>query len=297
MISYKRSVGLIISHILAIFGFVSIINNSNPWYLFFEILIWHNICGLGITAGAHRLWTHRSYKATNFLKWFLMILNSISNQGHLIYWCRDHRTHHKYSDREEDPHSSLYGFFYSHMGWLLTKKPKKVVDAGKKIPIDDLYRDDVVMFQYNLFPWWNLFWCFLVPTMYGKWRLDSYWEGFLIFGIFRWLWTMHSTWCVNSFAHFYGYRPYNDQIEARESWITSILAVGEGWHNYHHKYPYDYATSEYGIFYQWNPTKLFIDTMYYLGQAYDLKRVKNVKKIDYISQKKKHKDTNLLKNI
>ena len=204
MISYERILTFSIAHILAIFGFIYCINNPNPIYLFFEIFLWHNLLGLGITAGAHRLWSHKSYKATKLLKYFLMILNSICNQGHLIYWCRDHRTHHKYSDTEKDPHSSLYGFFYSHIGWLLIKKPNEVIEAGKKIPFDDLYQDDVVMFQYKLFPWWNLFWCFLVPTFYGKWRLDSYWEGFLIFGVFRWLITMHSTWCVNSISHFYG---------------------------------------------------------------------------------------------
>ncbi|ETV90559.1 hypothetical protein H310_14684 [Aphanomyces invadans] len=49
-------------------------------------------------------------------------------------------------------------------------------------------------------------------------------------------------------------------------------AIGEGWHNYHHRYPTDYATSEFGMLYQWNPSKVFIDIMAAIGQAYDLKR-------------------------
>lgn len=273
---YERILFFIIGHLLAIFGIIKTFSYS-PVNLWLELLLWHNLCGIGITAGAHRLWSHRSYKANPILKWFLMILNSACNQGHLIYWCRDHRTHHRHSDTEADPHSSLYGFFYAHMGWLITKKPEAVKKAGKKISIKDLENDEVVMFQYRLYPWWNYFWCFIVPMIYGKWRLGSYWDGFLIFGILRWLITMHSTWCVNSVAHFFGYHPYNDKPPS-ESWITSLLAIGEGWHNYHHRYPYDYATSEFGIFQQWNPTKLFIDCMWYLGLAYDLKRVKNVKK-------------------
>ena len=245
-------------------------------YLWLELYWWWSFCGLGITAGAHRLWSHRSYKAKPILQWFLMILNSICNQGHLIYWCRDHRIHHKHSDTEKDPHSSVHGFFYAHMGWLLIHKPEIVKEAGKSISIEDLKNNPIVMFQYNLYPWWNFIWCFIIPMLYGKWRLGNYWDGFLIFGMLRWVLTLHATWCVNSVAHFFGYRPYKN-IPPTESLATSVLAVGEGWHNYHHRFPFDYSASEYGIFKQYNPTKLFIDTMNYLELAYDLKRVQKNK--------------------
>ena len=271
--SKKRIIIFTISHLLAVCGGIHFYNIFSP-FLLFQLFMWYHISSLGITAGAHRLWTHRSYKATLPIKILLMIFNSISNQGHLIYWCRDHRTHHRYSDTIADPHSSMHGFFYAHMGWLIYKKPKEVIEAGKKINLDDLYNDSVVMFQYKLYPWWNIFWCFGFPTLYGKWMFNSYWIGFIIFGVLRWKLVLHSTWCVNSVAHFYGYRPYQN-IPPTESRITALLAMGEGWHNYHHTYPYDYATSEHGIFQQWNPTKLFIDTLYSLGLVYDLKRVKH----------------------
>lgn len=51
-----------------------------------------------------------------------------------------------------------------------------------------------------------------------------------------------------------------------------VGALGEGWHNWHHKYPFDYAASEFGVSKQFNPTKLFIDTCCYLGLASDRKR-------------------------
>jgi stearoyl-CoA desaturase (delta-9 desaturase) len=167
------------------------------------------------------------------------------------------------------------------MGLLLTSTPEAVIRAEENISIKDLEDDYVVMFQYNLYPWWNIFWCFVIPTLYGKWRLGSYFDGFLIFGVLRWILSFHSTCCVNSVAHFFGYKPYNDNPPT-ESWITSFIAVGEGWHNYHHQYPYDYATSEFGILQllqllqQWNPTKLFIDIMYHLGLAYDLKQTNTI---------------------
>lgn len=271
----SRIIILSFAHLLSIIGIYQFYNIFS-FSLLCQLIGWHTITGFGITAGAHRLWSHKSYEATITAKIILMILNSICNQAHLLYWCKDHRTHHKHSDTIADPHSSMHGFFYAHIGWLLYKKSDEVIFAGKQINIDDLYKDKVVMFQYNLYPWWNIFWCYIFPTLYGKYILNSYWNGFIIFGILRWVILLHCTWCVNSVAHFYGYRPYKN-IPPTETLLTSIVALGEGSHNFHHTYPYDYATSEYGIFGNWNPTKLFIDIMYYMGLVYNLKRVKYIK--------------------
>lgn len=54
--------------------------------------------GVGITGGVHRLWAHRSYKATYPLRLWLMLSNSIANQGSIWHWARDHRVHHKHSE-------------------------------------------------------------------------------------------------------------------------------------------------------------------------------------------------------
>jgi stearoyl-CoA desaturase (delta-9 desaturase) len=80
---------------------------------------------------------------------------------------------------------------------------------------------------------------------------------------------LNATWCVNSVAHFYGTRPYKPNIPPAENTFVSAIAGGEGYHNYHHSYPKDYATSEYGILKQWNPSKLFIDCFAMIGWVYD----------------------------
>ncbi|VDM94390.1 unnamed protein product [Onchocerca ochengi] len=51
----------------------------------------------------------------------------------------------------------------------------------------------------------------------------------------------------------------------------AVSAMGEGGHNYHHTFPQDYRTSEYVL--HFNVTKLFIDTLVFLGLAYDMKVV------------------------
>lgn len=48
--------------------------------------------------------------------------------------------------------------------------------------------------------------------------------------------------------------------------------IGEGWHNYHHVFPWDYKTAE--LFnYRYNVTTAFIDFFAKIGWAKDLKTV------------------------
>ncbi|KAE9109434.1 hypothetical protein PF010_g11546 [Phytophthora fragariae] len=235
------------------------------------VLLWV-AAGLGITAGAHRLWSHRGYKAKLPLRVVLMLCNSMAFEGTIFEWSRDHRVHHKASDTTADPHNSGRGLFFSHMGWVMVRKHKNVRAAGKKLDFSDLLADPVVTFQMRHYLKTVLLMCYVVPTAMGYYMGDA-WAGFWVGGIFRHVWVLHTTWMVNSVAHFFGYKPYDRKINPVENLIVSIGALGEGYHNYHHKYPSDYATSEWGLLSgQYNPTKAFIDFCAIIGQAYDLKR-------------------------
>ena len=239
--------------------------------LLFAFILWP-ISGLGITAGAHRLWAHRSYKATLPVRVFLMLCNCMANEGSIYHWSRDHRVHHKHSETDADPHNATRGLFFSHMGWLFVKKHPSVVTAGKKFNHDDLMSDPVVRIQKMCDPWLALFMCFVFPGLVGMLWGESFWNGYWVAGALRYVFVLHVTWCVNSLAHFWGEHPYDPKSWPAENPLVSFLALGEGWHNWHHKYPFDYATSELGIFEQYNPTKLFIDTCCFFGLASDRKR-------------------------
>nr|CCA17242.1 acylCoA desaturase 1 putative [Albugo laibachii Nc14] len=196
----------------------------------------------------------------------------MSFQGSIFTWSRDHRVHHKESDSDGDPHNASRGFFFAHIGWIMVRKHPNVLLAGKKLNHDDLLKDPIVSFQSRYYLLTALVICYGIP-MYTGHLLGSMMNGFWVGAVFRHVWVLHMTWCVNSVAHFFGYRPYNENSRARENVFVSICAIGEGYHNYHHKYPFDYATSEGGIFFgQWNPTKCFIDFCALMGWAYDLKR-------------------------
>jgi stearoyl-CoA desaturase (delta-9 desaturase) len=85
-----------LAHVAAVIGLYSL-QFCHKYTLLWAFILWP-ISGLGITGGVHRLWSHRSYKATFSLRLFLMLANSIANQGSIWHWSRDHRVHHKYSE-------------------------------------------------------------------------------------------------------------------------------------------------------------------------------------------------------
>lgn len=103
--------------------------------------------GIGGSSGAHRLWTHRAYKANLKLRILLCFFQTLGLQTPIYDWARDHRVHHKFTDTDADPHNAARGFFYSHMGWLLVRKSPEVIRAGKVIDMSDITSDRVVMFQ------------------------------------------------------------------------------------------------------------------------------------------------------
>lgn len=110
------------------------------------------IGGLGVTGGAHRLWSHRSYKATTPMRIILMLCFSLSGQNTLYDWVRDHRVHHKFSETDADPHNSNRGFFFAHVGWLMMHKHPEVIKKGNLLDMSDILNDPVVQFhqKYNI---------------------------------------------------------------------------------------------------------------------------------------------------
>ncbi|KAK7249851.1 fatty acid desaturase [Aureococcus anophagefferens] len=268
--NYPMGIYISLCHYWAVIGLFRVTSCMLPTLLWAYIL-WP-ITGLGITAGVHRLWSHRSYEAGKVVRCTLMLFNSIANQGSIYHWARDHRVHHKHSETDADPHNATRGFFFAHMGWLYVKKHPDIMVEGKKLDFSDLSRDGFVMFQKHLDPWFTLFMCFVFPALVAKFGWgENFWNAFWVAGALRYVVVLHCTWLVNSAAHFFGDHPYDDQWPAENPFV-SLASIGEGWHNWHHKYPYDYAASEFGIGSQFNPTKLFIDGAAALGLVWNRKR-------------------------
>ncbi|KAM8924471.1 stearoyl-CoA desaturase [Pelodytes ibericus] len=269
-IVWRNVILMTLLHVGALYGTLFIPSAS---YL---TLAWSMVCfllsALGVTAGAHRLWSHRSYKAKLPLRIFLAVSNSMAFQNDIFEWARDHRAHHKYSETDADPHNAVRGFFFSHIGWLLLRKHPDVIEKGKKLDLSDLKNDKVVMFQRRHYKKSILLMCFIMPTVV-PWYFwgESLSVAFYVPCILRYTLVLNATWLVNSAAHMFGNRPYDKTINPRENPFVAIGAIGEGFHNYHHTFPYDYSSSEFGV--RYNLTTCFIDLMCMLGLANDCKRV------------------------
>jgi stearoyl-CoA desaturase (delta-9 desaturase) len=202
------------------------------------------------------------------MKIILMIFTCIANQKSIYHWARDHRVHHKGSDTNADPHNIENGFFFAHIGWFFYKKHPDVIAMGKTIDFTDLEKDKIVQFQKKYYLPLSLAFCYYLPAIIGHIFFQNMINGLIVGGFTRHVLTLHSTWCVNSFAHSFGYKPYNPKIKPAENIFVSFVSLGEGQHNLHHTKPYNYKASETPIF---NFTTYFIDFMYYIGQAYKLK--------------------------
>lgn len=261
----------VLGHVLAVFGAV-VYGPRATWGSWGFYLVIYLLSGLGVTAGAHRYWTHKTYKATRPFQIALMLFNCISMQNNIIEWSRDHRVHHKYTETDADPHNATRGFFFAHIGWLLMKKHPQVFIKGKNVDISDLRRDPVLMFQYRYY----LQLCFLFSVflpVFIPWLLwgEDLVVAFFVLFVFRYVMTLQPTWLVNSAAHLWGSRPYDGHINPRDNRFVCVAAIGEGWHNYHHTFPYDYSTGEWGP--KFNLTTVVIDLMALLGLVYDRKQV------------------------
>ena len=267
-IVWPNIIKFIILHSLALYGIT--ILPSLSWQSWLFLLVTYQVSGAGITAGAHRLWSHKTYKAKTPLRLFLAIANSMAGENSIYVWTRDHRTHHKCSETVGDPHNASRGFFFAHMGWLLVRKHPAVIRAGKTINMADLETDPIVMFQHKHYIPCFLISSFILPTIIPHlWWGESLTTAYFM-SVVRYVAVLHFTWLVNSAAHFYGMKPYDVTIGPTENMAVSVLAMGEGFHNYHHTFPYDYSTSEWGF--SFNVTTLFIDAMAAIGQAYDLRK-------------------------
>ncbi|XP_050508789.1 (11Z)-hexadec-11-enoyl-CoA conjugase-like [Diabrotica virgifera virgifera] len=261
---------VIFYHTLAVYGIWKIVTLQSMWQTLLFNTIFYFFALIGVTGGAHRLWSHRAYKVTLPMKLLMMFICTAAYQDSIHNWARDHRLHHKYTDTDADPHNSRRGFFFCHIGWLMVKKHPDVISKGKTIDLSDIKGDRLIMLQNKYFfkiaPILGLVLPTLIPYYFWGETLSV---SFLV-TVVRLLLSLHATFSINSFAHLYGTKPYDRTINPTESNVLKAIAVGEGWHNYHHTFPWDYRAAEFQNHFL-NLTTTFLDFWALFGQVYDQK--------------------------
>ncbi|KAL9709531.1 hypothetical protein Ac2012v2_007270 [Leucoagaricus gongylophorus] len=222
---------------------------------------------LGITAGYHRLWSHRSYTASVPLRLFLLSGGSSAIQGSCLWWAKAHRSHHRYTDSDLDPYNSTRGLLWTHVGWILFKTELRTGAAS--VDISDLNKDPLVRWQHTWYFLLAMTWGLFVPILVSGYGWGDWKGGVCFVGAARLTLAHHSTFCINSIAHYLGSTPYDDQLSPRDHLLSALLTMGEGYHNFHHQFPMDYRNAY--LWYQWDPTKWFIMTCSFFGMAKNLR--------------------------
>ncbi|KAG8986633.1 hypothetical protein FRB90_003857, partial [Tulasnella sp. 427] len=184
-------------------------------------VVWYIITALGITAGYHRLWAHRSYNATKALEVWLALAGAGAVQGSIKWWSRGHRAHHRYTDTDLDPYSAHKGLWWSHMGWMLVKPRRKPGVAD----ISDLSKNKVVRWQHDYYVWLLILMSYVLPTVIPGLLWGDYKGGFFYAGAMRSAFVHHSTFCVNSLAHYLGEAPFDDKHTPRDHFITALVTM------------------------------------------------------------------------
>ena len=213
----------------------------------------------GITGGFHRYFSHRSYKTSRFFQFCLAFLGGAAGQKGALWWAAHHRHHHKHSDTDEDLHSAkLEGFYWSHLGWVMSDEYEEYDVNGVK---------DLAKFPELV---WLDKWLFVPPFVAGFscWLIDG-WRGLVVGFFISTVILYHTTFAINSLCHMFGKRRYETGEESKNSLWLALLTMGEGWHNNHHHYP---LSCRQGFFwYEIDITYYILFGLSKLGIVWDLK--------------------------
>lgn len=234
------------------------------------------VTSLGITAGFHRLFVHRSFNAPMWVKVLFGVAGSMAVQGDLIGWVATHRKHHQHSDTPTDPHTPhghgggllgwLKGYWHAHIGWFFHPSVAEPERYAK-----DLVQSKTLRVVSKLFPVWVAIGLILPAVLGGV--ISQSWAGvltgFVWGGLVRVLLVHHVSWSVNSACHLWGMRPFHSDDHSRNNVVFGVLAMGEGWHNSHHAFP---TSARHGLSW-WQPDVSYwlIRGLALVGLAWDVK--------------------------
>lgn len=226
------------------------------------VFLWWVTGSWGIGMGYHRLLTHRGYKTTKWMEYFLTVCGTLTLEGGPMAWVGTHRVHHQNTDKEGDPHSPRDGGLWAHMGWIMTGKAmhNSVTELLPYMP--DLRKDK--------FHVWITKWHWVPLTILGIALLAIGGWPFLFWGVFmRTTLGLHATWLVNSATHMWGSQRFLTNDTSTNNWWVALLTFGEGWHNNHHAVP---QSARHGLrWYEMDMNWYGIWVLQKLGLAWDVK--------------------------
>lgn len=188
------------------------------------------------------LWAHRSYNTSKPPQYFLAVAGAGAVEGSIKWWSHGHHARGAppiHGHRSRPVQCPSRSAVWSHIGWMIVKPWCKPGVAD----VSDLSKNEVVRWQHRWYVWLILLTGFGLPTvipglLWGDWR-----GGYVYAGAARPLFIHHSTFCVNSLAHWPGDSPFDNKHTPRDHAITAVVTLGEGYHDFHHQFPSDYRNT------------------------------------------------------
>ncbi len=224
----------------------------------------HFVRAVGLTLAFHRYFAHRAFEMNRAVRLLWTLIGTAAMQKGPLWWAGHHVNHHRYADRDGDPHSPMVsGVFYAHLGWFLNDARHSRVGASNPVVRDFSAIPEIawldryyfvppltlalVLYLAGGLPW--LVWGFCVPTVT----------------------LAHATFAINTVNHMFGSRRFDTRDDSRNNVLTAFFAAGEGWHNNHHRY----QRAARNGFYWWefDPTWYVIQLMRALRLAWDVRKV------------------------
>ena len=270
-ISVVATIPFAVVHLIGIVGFFL----PFSWFNWMLCLSLYVIRMFFITAGYHRYFSHRTFKTSRLFQFILAFMAQTSAQKGVLWWAGHHRDHHRYSDKPDDPHSmKLYGFLYSHIGWILSddfnqtelKKVKDLARFPELVFLDTYHALPPIILGTIVFIWGGFHHLAEGSTFFSG-AFSTLVVGFFTSTVILY----HGTFLINSLMHKIGRVRYKTDDESRNSLLLALITLGEGWHNNHHYYQ---GSARQG-FYWWE-----IDISYYVltilswfGIVWDLRGV------------------------
>ena len=261
--------------IIAFFGVtMSVAVIGGPWYAhrfgvsgaeWLLTLFFMAATGMSITMGYHRLYAHSTFKTNRFVQFLVLFFGAAAFEQSALTWSSGHRDHHRYVDTELDPYSIKKGFWYAHIGWMTLWKQNPDYSNAK-----DLMKNRMLMHQHDHYALWGFVAGIFFPVLLGA--AMGHALGAFIFAVcVRLTFVYHATFSINSVCHSFGKATYDIHATARDHWFVALLTNGEGYHNFHHRFPTDYRNGR--RWYHWDPSKWAIAALARLKMAWDVQRV------------------------
>ena len=175
------------------------------WFALCFMLAFYIIRMFSITAFFHRYLSHKTFQTSRVIQFIFVLIGTMSAQRGPLWWTAHHRYHHRFTDTEQDPHSSTHGFWYSHVGWFLNDynfaTRKEVIKDWLKYPeliwLDRFSMIVVLLTAGSIYLLGE--WLAVAHPQLGTSGLQLLVWGFVVSTVLL----IHATLCINSLAHLY----------------------------------------------------------------------------------------------